>query len=78
MLSWEKLIEIIDIACVLLSFLGKNFVSTKWRIYKGILANPRLLREGISRGCEECDCFFLSWKVYRKIKIRDFTRKNGS
>ena len=37
-------IEIIDIECVLLSFLIKNFVSTKWRIYKGILASPRLLR----------------------------------
>jgi hypothetical protein len=29
-------IELIDIECVLLSFLSKNFVSTKWRIYKGI------------------------------------------
>ena len=51
-------IEIIDIECVLLSFLSKNFVSTKWRIYKGILASPRLLRQRISRGCRECELFF--------------------
>ena len=31
-----KVIEIIDIECVLLSFFSENFVSTKWRIYKGI------------------------------------------
>ena len=56
----KKNIEIIDIECVLLSFLSKNVVSTKWRIYKGILACPRLLRQGISRGCRECAncCFF--------------------
>ena len=36
-------IEIIDIECVLLSFLSKNFVATKWPIYKGILARARLL-----------------------------------
>ena len=43
--DWLHSIEIIDIECVLLSFLiSKNFVSTKWRIYKGILASPRLLR----------------------------------
>ena len=28
-------IEIIDIECVLLSFLCEKFVATKWRIYKG-------------------------------------------
>ena len=74
-------IEIIDIECVLLSFLSKNFVSTKWRIYKGILASPRLLRRefrAVARSAIWCDCFFLSSKVYRKIKIRDFTWKNGS
>ena len=55
-------IEIIDIECVLLSFLSKNFFFTKWRIYKGILASPRLLRRENSRGCEECDCFFCQAK----------------
>jgi hypothetical protein len=29
-------IEIIDIECVLLSFLSKKIVSTKWRIGKGM------------------------------------------
>jgi hypothetical protein len=43
---------------VLLSFLSKIFVSTKWRIEKGILVGPRLLRQGISRGCRECELFF--------------------
>jgi hypothetical protein len=51
-------IEIIDIECVLLSFLSKKIVSTKWRIEKGILVGPRLLRRGISRGCRECELFF--------------------
>ena len=59
-------IEIIDIECVLLSFFSENFVFTKWRIYKGIFGSSRLLRKGISRGREECDCFFLSNKVYKK------------
>ena len=70
-------IEIIDIECVLLSFLSKNFVSTKWRIYKGILASPRLLRKEF-RAVARSAIVFLSSKVYRKIKIRDFTWKNGS
>ena len=35
-------IEMIDIECVLLSFLSKNFVSTKWRIYKGISSKCKL------------------------------------
>ena len=53
------------VECVLLSFFSENFVSTKWRIYKGIFGSSRLLREGISCGrkeCgrKECDCFFLS------------------
>ena len=64
---WWKIIEIIDIECVLLSFFSENFVSTKWRIYKGIFGSSRLLRKGISRGREECDYFFLSNKVYKKI-----------
>ena len=70
-------IEIIDIECVLLSFLSKNFVSTKWRIYKGILASPRLLRRDF-RAVARSAIVFLSNKVYRKIKIPDFTWKNGS
>ena len=64
--------EIIDIECVLLSFLSKNFVSTKWRIQKGILVGPRLLRQGISRGCRECELFFrlksLQKNLYRDLK----------
>ena len=46
-------IEIIDIECVLLSFLSQKFVSTKWRIQKGIFTRFRLLWQGISRGCGE-------------------------
>ena len=56
---------------MLLSFLSKNFVSTKWRIYKGILASPRLQQQGISRGCRECELFFqqrLQKKLYRDLK----------
>ena len=68
-------IEIIDIECVLQSFLSKNFVSTKWRIYKGILASPRLLRREFRAVARSAIVFFLSSKVYRKIKIRDFTGK---
>ena len=65
--------EIIDIECVLLSFLSKNLVSTKWRIYKGILASPRLLRREFRAVARSAIVFFLSRKVYRKIKICDFT-----
>jgi hypothetical protein len=36
----NEIIEIIDIECVLLSFLSKKIVSTKWRIYNGILVGP--------------------------------------
>ena len=43
----------IDIECVLLSFLSQKFVATKWPIYKGILARPNLLWQGGSRGCGE-------------------------
>ena len=78
LLSYVLYIEIIDIECVLLSFLSKNFVSTKWRIYKGILASPRLLRREFRAVARNAIVFFLSSKVYRKIKIRDFTWKNGS
>jgi hypothetical protein len=68
-------IEIIDIECVLLSFLSKNFVSTKWRIYMGILASPRLLRQRISRGCRECELFF-STEFAKKIISRLKVEKN--
>ena len=42
----------IDTGCVLLFFLSQKFVATKWPIYKGILAHPNLLLQGIriSRG----------------------------
>ena len=63
-------IEIIDIECVLLSFFSENFVSTKWRIYKGIFGSSRLLREGISRGREECDCFFCQTKFAKRYKFK--------
>ena len=70
--SWDSTIEIIDIECVLLSLLSEKFVSTKWRIYKGILVGPRLLRRGISRGCRECELFFqlqsLQKFLYRDLK----------
>ena len=38
--------EIIEIECVLLSFLSKIFVFTKWRIYKGfwLVPNSRFAR----------------------------------
>jgi hypothetical protein len=59
-------IEIIDIECVLLSFLSEKFVSTKWRIYKGILVGPRLLRRGISRRCSECEFTELFFQSLQK------------
>jgi hypothetical protein len=65
-------IEIIDIECVLLSILSEKFVSRKWRIYKGILVGPRLLRRGISRGCREYELFLqlqsLQKNLYRDLK----------
>jgi hypothetical protein len=60
-------IEIIDIECVLLSFLSKEIVSTKWRIEKGILVGPRLPRQGISRGCRECELFFSTEKFAKNF-----------
>jgi hypothetical protein len=35
-----KIIEILDLECALLSLLSKNFVSTKWRIYKAFWLVP--------------------------------------
>jgi hypothetical protein len=61
-------IEIIDIECVLLSFLSKKLVSAKWRIEKGILVGPRLLKQGVSRSCGECELFF-QLKSLQKIYI---------
>ena len=55
-------IEILDIECVLLSFLSKNFVSTKWRIYKGILASPRLLRREFRAVARSAIVFFCQAK----------------
>ena len=43
---------VVDIECILLSFLSENTVSTKWRISKGILARPNLLWQEILRGQE--------------------------
>jgi hypothetical protein len=70
-------IEIIDIECVLLSFLSKKIVSTKWRIEKGILVGPRLLRQGISRGCRECELFF-QMKSLQKTSINSMITCRGS
>ena len=61
-LYWVKSIEIIDIECVLLSLLSKNFVSTKWRIYKGILASPRLLRREFRAVARSAIVFFCQAK----------------
>ena len=69
-LFYDLVIEIIDIECMLLSFFSENFVSTKWRIYKGIFGSSRLLREGISRGCEECECFFAKQSLQKDINSR--------
>jgi hypothetical protein len=56
------------VECVLLSFLSKKLVSAKWRIEKGILVGPRLLKQGISRSCGECELFF-QLKSLQKIYI---------
>jgi hypothetical protein len=69
-------IEIIDIECVLLYFLSKKFVSTKWRIEKGILVGPRLLRQGISRGCRECELFFQLFSI-SGLKMEKKVSKNS-
>ena len=69
-------IEIIDIECVLLSFLSEKFVSTKWRIYKGILVGPRLLRRGISRSCRECE-LVLQLQSLQKLLYRDLKWKKS-
>ena len=58
-------IEIIDIECVLLSFLSKNFVSTKWRIYKGILASPRLLRREFRTVARSAIVFFVKQSLHK-------------
>ena len=61
-LYWVKSIEIIDIECILLSLLSKSFVSTKWRIYKGILASPRLLRREFRAVARSAIVFFFQAK----------------
>ena len=38
------IIETLNIECVLLSRFSQNFVSTKWRIEKGIFTRSRLLQ----------------------------------
>ena len=66
----NKSIEIIDIECVLLSFLSQKFVPTKWRIQKGIFARFRLLKQGISRGCglAESEIVFFKHSIFKKFK----------
>ena len=59
---------------VLLSFLSKQFVSTKWRIYKGILASPRILRQEISRRLQGVRIVFFN-KVCQKILYEDLKWK---
>ena len=64
-LYWVKSIEIINIECVLLSLLSKNFVSTKWRIYKGILASPRLLRREFRAVARSAIVFFFKQSLQK-------------
>ena len=66
--AWRLTIEIIDIECVLLSFFSKNFVSTKWRIYKGILASPRLLRREFRAVARSAIVFFFVKQSLQKDK----------
>ena len=61
-------IEIIDIECVLLSLLSKNFVATKWRIYKGILASPGLLRREFCAVARSAIVFFFVKQSLQKDK----------
>jgi hypothetical protein len=70
-------IEIIDIECVLLSFLSKKIVSTKRRIYKGILVGPRFLRQVISRGFKECELLFFSTAKFAVCKKYYIRTQNG-
>ena len=37
--------------------------------FEGHFSSSRLLREGISRGCEECDCFFVKQSLQTDIKL---------
>ncbi len=64
-------IEIIDIECVLLSFLNQKFVATKWpilAIYKGFFyARLNLPWQGISRCCRD-KAFLKSSKSRFKLK----------
>ena len=68
-------IETIDIECVLLSFLSKKFVSTKWRIYKGILVSPvDSYRKEFRAVAGSANCFFqqsLQKKLYRDLKWKN-------
>ena len=63
-------IKIIDIECVLLSFLIKKFFVAKCLIYKSTLISSRLLRERISRGCKECDL------LCEEIVLRNTSKDN--
>jgi hypothetical protein len=59
MFLWRGVtIEIIDIECVLLSFLSKNFVSTKWRIYKGFWLVPDSCGKEFHAVAGSANCFF--------------------
>ena len=70
---FDQCIEIIDIECVLLSFLSQKFVATKWPIYRGILARSNLLWQGISRGCgpmRGVRLFFSNTVFLKSLKMR--------
>ena len=43
--QYNTTIEIIDIECILLSFLTKNFVFTKWRIYKVVTLHGKMVHK---------------------------------
>ena len=54
---------------VLLSFFSENFVSAKWRIYKGIFGSSRLLREGFRAVARSATVFFCQTKFTKRDKF---------
>ena len=71
-MGWN--IEIIDIECILLSFLSENFVSTKWRISKGIFSSSSLLWDGILVARSAIG-FFCQAKFTKKYEFETLSRK---
>ena len=69
-LAWVYCIEIIDIECVLLSFFSENFVSTKWRIYKGIFGSSRLYGREFRAVARSATVFFVKQSLQKDINSR--------